>query len=110
MKLALIHDWLNQMGGAEDVLENFVELYPTAPLYTSIYWRDGMPAHWRNWDIRTSFIDKLPLAYSKQQLYFPLYPSAFERFDFGEYDLVLSNKSGFCHGVITGPETLHICY
>ena len=110
MKLALIHDWLNQMGGAEDVLENFVELYPNAPLYTSIYWRDGMPAHWRNWDIRTSFIDTLPLAYSKQQLYFPLYPSAFERFDFSDFDLVLSNKSGFCHGVITGPETLHICY
>ena len=110
MKLALIHDWLNQIGGAEDVLENLVELYPHAPLYTSIYWRDGMPPHWHDWDIRTSFIDKFPLAYRKQQVYFPLYPSAFERFDFSDYDLVLSNKSGFCHGVITGPETLHICY
>jgi glycosyltransferase involved in cell wall biosynthesis len=98
------------MGGAEDVLEALVGLFPSAPLYTSIYWRSRMPAEWRRWDIRTSFIDRLPLARRKQQLYFPLYPFAFEQFDLREYDLVLSNKSGFCHGVITGPETLHICY
>ncbi|MCO5183960.1 MAG: glycosyltransferase [Anaerolineae bacterium] len=110
MKTALVHDWLNQLGGAEDVLEELVHLYPGTPLYTSLYWRDGMPAHWRDWDIRTSFVDKLPLAHKKQQLYFPLYPTAFEQFDLRGYDLVLSNKSGFCHGVITGPETVHICY
>ena len=110
MKLALIHDWLNQIGGAEDVLENLVGMYPDAPLYTSIYWRDSMPDHWQSWDIRTSFIDRLPLAYRKQQIYFPFYPSAFERFDFSDFEVVLSNKSGFCHGVITGPETMHICY
>ena len=51
-----------------------------------------------------------PLPRKRQQLYFPFYPLAFEQFDFSDYDLVLSNKSGFCHGVITGPETLHICY
>jgi glycosyltransferase involved in cell wall biosynthesis len=110
MKTALVHDWLNQLGGAEDVLETFVSFFPDAPLYTSLYWREKMPAHWQNWDIRLSFIDKLPLARRKQQLYFPLYPFAFEQFDFSGYDLVLSNKSGFCHGVITGPETTHICY
>ena len=110
MKFAVVHDWLNQLGGAEDVLENLMTLYPGSPLYTSIYWRGGMPDHWKKWDIRTSFIDHLPLAYRKQQLYFPLYPAAFERFDFGSYDLVFSNKSGFCHGIITGPETYHICY
>lgn len=110
MKTALVHDWLNQIGGAEDVLENLVALYPEAPLYTSLYAPQVMPDHWREWDIRTSFIDRLPLARRKQQLYFPLYPTAFEQFDFRQYDLVLSNKSGFCHGIITGPETLHICY
>jgi glycosyltransferase involved in cell wall biosynthesis len=110
MRTALVHDWLNQLGGAEDVLETFVSLFPNAPLYTSLYWREKMPVHWQNWDIRPSFIDKLPLAHRKQQLYFPLYPFAFEQFDFSGYDLVLSNKSGFCHGVITGPETVHICY
>ncbi len=110
MKIALIHDWLNQIGGAEDVLENLTTMYPGAPLYTSMYWREKMPAHWKNWDIRTSFLDQLPFIYKKQQVYFPLYPTAFERFDFREFDVVLSNKSGFCHGVITGAETLHICY
>jgi hypothetical protein len=110
MKTALVHDWLNQVGGAEDVLQAFVGLYPNAPLFTSLYWREQMPAQWRQWDIRTSFVDRLPLAHRKQQLYLPFYPLAFERFDFREFDLVISNKSGFCHGVITGPETLHICY
>ncbi len=110
MNLALIHDWLNQLGGAEDVLEALVGLYPDAPLYTSLYDRARMPAHWREWDIRTSFIDRLPLAHRKQQLYFPLYPFAFEQFDLRSYDVVLSNKSGFCHGVVTGPETMHVCY
>jgi glycosyltransferase involved in cell wall biosynthesis len=110
MKTALIHDWMNQIGGAEDVLEALVALYPDGPIFTSLYAPDLMPPHWQTWDIRTSFIDRLPLSHKKQQLYFPLYPFAFEQFDFREYDLVISNKSGFCHGVITGPETLHICY
>jgi len=108
--VALVHDWLNQVGGAEDVLENLVELFPQAPIYTSMYWRERMPQHWRQWDIRTSFIDRLPWAHRRQQLYFPFYPLAFEQFDFREYDLVLSNKSGFCHGIVTGPETVHVCY
>ncbi len=110
MKAALVHDWMNQIGGAEDVLESMVGLYPASPIYTSLYAPDRMPEHWRDWDIRTSFIDRLPLAYRKQQLYFALYPLAFERFDLAGYDLVLSNKSGFCHGVRTSPETIHICY
>lgn len=109
-RVALVHDWLNQIGGAEDVLESLVALYPDAPIYTSLYWRDGMPMHWRTWDIRTSFINKLPGAKRHQQRYFPLYPLAFEQFDFRDYDIVISNKSGFCHGIITGPETTHICY
>jgi glycosyltransferase involved in cell wall biosynthesis len=110
MKVALVHDWMNQVGGAEDVLEAMVGLYPQAPIYTSLYAADRMPDHWQAWDIRTSFIDKMPFARRRQQLYFPLYPNAFEQFDFRHYDLLLSNKSGFCHGVISGPETLHICY
>lgn len=110
MKTALVHDWLNQLGGAEDVLEVLTGLYPDAPLFTSLCWRERLPAHWQTWDIRTSFIDRLPWAHKRQQLYLPLYPTAFEQFDFRDYDLVISNKSGFCHGVVTGPETLHVCY
>jgi glycosyltransferase involved in cell wall biosynthesis len=110
MNLALVHDWLNQIGGAEDVLETLVELYPQAPLYTSMYWRSGMPAAYRDWDIRTTWMDRLPGIHQHHQPFLPLYPLAFERLDLSSYDVVLSNKSGFCHGVHTGPDTTHICY
>jgi len=110
MKTALVHDWMNQIGGAEDVLENMAGMFPLSPILTSLYAPERMPGHWRQWDIRTSFINRLPFAHKKQQLYFPLYPLAFEQFDTSGYDLILSNKSGFCHGVITSPETIHICY
>lgn len=110
MKTALVHDWLNQIGGAEDVLQSLVTLYPAAPVYTSIFVPQSMPPLYRQWDIRTSFINRLPLGHRAPRLYLPLYPLAFEQFDFRAYDLVVSNKSGFCHGIVTGPETLHICY
>jgi glycosyltransferase involved in cell wall biosynthesis len=110
MPLALVHDWLNQLGGAEDVLENLVSLFPGAPVYTSLYWRAGMPAAYWRWPIRTSFMDRLPGIYHHHQPYLPLYPLAFERFDLSGHDLVLSNKSGFCHGVRPPPGAVHVCY
>ena len=110
MNVALVHDWLNQLGGAEDVLETLVDLYPAAPVFTSIYRPEAMPAAYRSWDIRPSFMNRLPLVKRHHQPFLPLYPLAFESFDLSGYDLVLSNKSGFCHGVLTGPETLHVCY
>jgi glycosyltransferase involved in cell wall biosynthesis len=109
MRLALVHDWLNQIGGAEDVLETLVRMFPGAPVYTSMYWRDAMPASYRAWDIRTSWMDRLPSIYRHHQPYLPLYPLAFSRLDLSDHDVVLSNKSGFCHGVRTG-EAIHICY
>lgn len=110
MKLALVHDWLNQNGGAEDVLETLVRLYPEAPIYTSMYAPDLLPDAYRAWDIRTSWLDRLPGIHQHHQRYLPLYPLAFDRLDLSAYEVVLSNKSGFCHGVRGGPDTLHICY
>lgn len=110
MRIAIVHDWLNQVGGAESVLENLVSLYPDAPIYTSIYDPQRMPSHYQQWDVRTSWLDRVPGAKRYHRAFFPLYPLAFESLDLGQYDVVLSNKSGFCHGVITPPETLHICY
>ena len=107
MKTALVHDWMNQIGGAEDVLEALVEMCPDAPIYTSLYWADKMPAHWQEWNIQTSFIDKIPGARKYHQPFLPLYPVAFEQFDFSEFDLVVTNKSGFCHGIKTGPDGAH---
>lgn len=110
MQVAIIHDWLNQYGGAERVLECLHEMYPDAPIYTSLFWPQAMPAEYRSWDIRTSFLDRLPLIKRHHQPILPFYPLAFEQFELSGFDLVISNKSAFCHGVITPPNVLHICY
>jgi glycosyltransferase involved in cell wall biosynthesis len=102
--------WLNQVGGAERVLEAVHELFPEAPIFTSIYWPEAMPPHYLSWDIRTSWLDKLPFVRKHHRILLPLYPLCFEGFDLGEYDLVLSITSAFAHGVITTPRSLHICY
>ncbi len=110
MSLALIHDWLNQIGGAEDVLEKLVGRYPGAPVYTSIYAPELMPPAYRSWPIHTSFMDRLPGVHRHHQPYLPLYPLAFERFDLREHAVLLSNKSGFCHGVHKAAGARHVCY
>jgi glycosyltransferase involved in cell wall biosynthesis len=110
MRIALIHDWLNQIGGAEDVLEALVEMYPGAPVYTSMYAPDIMPFAYRTWDIRVTWMDRLPGIHRRHQVYLPFYPFAFQGVDLQSYDVVLSNKSGFCHGVRVPPGAMHICY
>ncbi len=110
MKLALVHDWLNQRGGAEDVLEALNALYPDSPIYTSLYAPGIMPESYRAWDIRPLWLDSLPGIHTHHQPYLPLYPLAWGGLDLSDYDLILSNKSGFCHGVRHSPETLHVCY
>ncbi len=110
MRVALVHDWLNQMGGAEAVLEALVEAFPGAPIYTSIYDRDRMPPHYRGWEIHVTWLDAMPFIHRQHQLYLPLYPLAFDGLNLSGYDVVISNKSGFCHGVVTGPSTVHLCY
>jgi glycosyltransferase involved in cell wall biosynthesis len=107
--VALVHDWLNQIGGAEDVLETLAEMFPGAPIHTAMYWRDGMPSAYRDWDIRTTWMDYLPGIYRHHQPYLPLYLAAFSGLDLSDYDLVVSNKSGFCHSVRTG-DAVHVCY
>lgn len=113
-RIALVHDWLNQMGGAENVLEELVDLFPGAPIYTSMYAAEQMPESYRRWAIHTSFMQRLPGATTHHQRYLPLYPLAFARTDLSDFDLVVSNKSGFCHGVRTdngrGRRALHVCY
>lgn len=110
MQVALVHDWLNQYGGAERVLEVLHDLYPEAPVFTSIYEPAALPATYRDWDVRTSFMQALPLVHRHHGPFVPLYPLAFEQFDLAGFDLVISNSSAFSHGVLTGPQTSHICY
>lgn len=109
MKVALLHDWLNQLGGAEDVLHVLHEMYPAAPIYTSIYDRHNMPVPWRDWDIRSTWMDRLPGIFRWHQPYMPLFALAWANLHVPvEYELVLSNKSAFCIGAKVSGK--HICY
>ncbi|HEY3413203.1 MAG TPA: glycosyltransferase [Armatimonadota bacterium] len=110
MKVAIIHDWLNQNGGAERVLEEFHAMYPDAPIYTSMYDAERMPAAYKSWDIRTTWMQRLPMVTKKHQLFMPLFPAAFETIDLSGYDLAISSSSAFCHGVLTRTEACHVCY
>jgi glycosyltransferase involved in cell wall biosynthesis len=110
VKLALAHDWLNQMGGAENVLEEMVAMYPETPVWTTIYGPTLMPAAYRQWDIRPSWLNRAPAIHRHHQPYLPLYPAAVSSLDFSGYDVILSNKSGFIHGLRHTPQQLHICY
>jgi glycosyltransferase involved in cell wall biosynthesis len=109
-RVALVHDWLNQVGGAENVLETLVGMFPAAPIFSSIYAQDIMPEFYRTWDIHLSFMQHLPGVMRHHQAYLPLYPLAFERMRLDGYDLILSNKSGFCHGVPPPAGAVHVCY
>src|SRR5690242_17732852 len=93
MKVAIVHDFLVQMGGAEKVVEALHQMFPDAPLYTSAYDPQAMPAYYRTWDIRTSFLQRLAAKRRTHRLALMLYPLAFESFDLSAYDLVLSSSS-----------------
>jgi len=110
MKVALVHDYLNQMGGAERVVMAFHEIFPDAPVYTSIYDPKHVDPAFQRMDIRTSFMQKLPLVTKHHQPYLPFYPFAMESLDLRGYDLILSSSSAFAKGIISRPETMHICY
>ena len=109
VRLALAHDWLNQYGGAEDVLEALADIYPASPVYTSLYAPDRLPQQYRDWDIRALWSDRLPAIRRRHQAYLPVYPLAWQSLNLRDYDVVLSNKSGFCHG-LRAADSLHICY
>lgn len=110
LKVALVHDYLNQYGGAERVLEELHTLFPDAPVYTSMYWPEKMSPMINELDVRTSFMQRMPLVTRNHQPFLLLYPLAFESFDLSGFDVVISNSSAFCKGVVTSPGTLHICY
>ena len=110
MKVALVHDWLPFMGGAERVLENFVNLYPEAPIYTTICNRKNLESPIKDSKIITSYLQKGKREIKNHRRLFPFMPTAIESFDLNEFDLVLSSSSSVAKAVITKPDTIHICY
>ncbi|MSQ14461.1 MAG: glycosyltransferase family 4 protein [Dehalococcoidia bacterium] len=110
MKIAIVHDYLTQNGGAEKTLEAIHEVFPDAPIYTSIFNPSALPPYFGQWDIRTSFLQKISYARTHHQPFLPLYPFSFLSFDLEDYDLVISFSSGFCHGIRVNKNTIHINY
>lgn len=109
MKIALVHDFLSQNGGAEQVLKVLHEMYPKAPIFTLFAERDRFP-YLKNADIRESFLANLPGGRKHYQWYLPIMPLATEQYDLSEFDVVISSVSAFAKGVITRPDAVHICY
>ena len=111
MKIALVHDRLTDMGGSERVFQAFAEIFPEAPLYVSIVDHKRIFDFFKDKNIKTSFLQKLPKFISKshRNLFF-LYPFAFENFDFSDFNVVLTSTVFAGKGIITGSRIKHICY
>lgn len=109
-KIAIVYDWIDKWGGVERVLLTLNKIFPKADFFTSYY--NIKDAFWaKNLRIKTSFVQKFPDFLKKNRvLSFIFYPYAFESFDFSQYQIVISVTSSFSKGVITKPQTLHICY
>lgn len=111
MKVALIHDYLTQFGGAERVLLALSRIFAGAPIYTLLYDTEKLGARFAGADIRPSFLNKLPrFIRSKKRWLLPFFPKAIESFDLSGYDLVISSSSAFAKGAVKKPGALHICY
>ena len=114
MKVAIVHDYLFDYGGGERVLEALKEIWPEAPVYTAWVdwgWVGRTRPAWKQWDIRTSWFQRVPF---KKKLTSPLRfltPYVWEGFDFSGFDVVVSSAAWFItKAIVTRPETLHVCY
>lgn len=110
-RVAVIHDWLPLVGGAERVLEQILELYPNADIYTLFdsVSRDDAP-FLKNRNIITSGLQKLPRIEKYYRNLLPLLPYTIEQFDLRHYELIISSSSAVAKGVISSPDQLHVCY
>lgn len=110
-KIAIVHDWLTNMGGAEKVIESFMNVYPEAAIYTSMVNKANLSEKFQNKKIIPSFLQKkMNKKKPNHQKFLPFMPMAFESFNLNQYDVVLSSTTACAKGVITRPDTVHICY
>ncbi len=109
LKIALVTDWLTNLGGAEKVLKAVSDIFPEAPIYTTVVNQENVGDLAKK-DIRTSWLQKIPIFNKKHQLLLPKLPHAIESLDLSEYDLIISFSSCVAKSVITTPEQTHICY
>ena len=110
IRIAIVHDWLVTYAGAERVLEQMLNCFPEADIFSTV---DFLPERQRdfihNKSVTTTFIQKLPLAQTKYRQYLPLMPLAIEQLDLSGYEVVISSSHAVAKGVLTGPDQLHLC-
>ncbi len=110
MKIAVVHDYFTQLGGAEKVAEELMRMLPDAALHSTVALPDRMPPGLVGVPVKTSWMQKLPGMEQYYRLYFLLYPLAVPSLDLSRYDLVLSSSSGYAKGVHTNSDAIHVCY
>ena len=110
MRIAVVHDYFTQLGGAEKVAEEMFQMFPSASLFSTVAFRDQMPERLRNLKVKTSWMQSLPGIRRYYRLYFLLYPFAASSLDLSNYDLVLSSSSGYVKGVAAARDAMHVCY
>jgi glycosyltransferase involved in cell wall biosynthesis len=110
MKIAVIHDYFTQLGGAEKVAEELYRMLPDPALFATVAFPDCMPGQLKDVLVHTSWMQNLPGIERYYRLYFLLYPFAVSDIDLSDYDLVLSSSSGYAKGVRTGRDAIHVCY
>jgi|CXWL01.1.fsa_nt_gi glycosyltransferase involved in cell wall biosynthesis len=111
MRVAIVHDFLFKLGGAERVLKEIADLYPKAPIYTLIYDEEKCGEVFPKERVVASKLKRFPKFLQKRPQYLlNSMPEAIEAFDFTDFDLVISSSGAFSHGIITGPKTKHLCY
>lgn len=110
MKVAIVHDWLVNYGGAERVVDEILKIYPGADIFTLVHDKKKMRGHFSAANIRTSFVQKIPFATRLYTKFLSLMPKAFESFDLSQYDLVIASSSSCAKGVIVPPETPFVAY
>ena len=109
-RIALVHDYFVQLGGAERVAEVMHDSFPSSPIYTTVALPQSLPKRLRAADIRTSALQHLPAMDRRFRHYFMLYPFAVEHFDLSPYDLIFSSSSGYAKGVRRRRNAIHVCY
>ena len=112
LKVALVHDFLVNWGGAEKVLETLCEMFPEAPIYTLLYDKEKMGKKFGGQKIKTSFLQKFPKIFRTRfrRYLLPLMPVAPEVFDLRDFDLVISSSGAWSKGIVTRLSTIHIAY
>lgn len=109
--VGIVTDWLVTYAGAERVVKEFIDLYPTAELYSVIdFLNDEARKQLNNKQAKTTFIQNLPFSRTNYQKYLPLMPLAIEQLDVTSHDVVLSSSHAVAKGVLTGPDQLHLSY